>query len=178
MEMRSRWLAFLAIGLGAAFGYLAASGQWHSMANAELQAPVKGVLAQGAPAAAKTETDKLDRTRLPIPEPQHEPVTQLDVRRATAPPRFEVTAPKGAPNIVIVLLDDMGFAHPSTFGGAIAMPTLDRLARNGLRYNNMHVTALCSPTRAALLTGRNHHSRRKEALYAADGSLRGLRRAH
>lgn len=67
-------------------------------------------------------------------------------------------APKGAPNVVIVLIDDMGFGQPSTFGGPIAMPTLDRLANEGLRYNNFHVTALCSPTRMALLTGRNHHT--------------------
>jgi arylsulfatase len=95
---------------------------------------------------------------LPVPEPQLPAITKLDVRRAQAPPRFEVRAPKGAPNVVIVLIDDMGFAHPSTFGGAIAMPTLDRLAAAGLRYTNLHVTALCSPTRAALLTGRNHHT--------------------
>jgi arylsulfatase len=111
-----------------------------------------GVGAQGeAPLA-------LPRTILPIPEPQRAPITEMDVRKAKAPPRFEVKAPKGAPNVVTVLIDDMGFAHPSTFGGAIAMPTLDRLAASGLRYNNMHVTALCSPTRAALLTGRNHHT--------------------
>jgi arylsulfatase len=111
-----------------------------------------GVCAQGeAPLA-------LQRTVLPIPEPQRATITEMDVRKAKAPPRFEVKAPKAAPNVVIVLIDDMGFAHPSTFGGAIAMPTLDRLAASGLRYNNMHVTALCSPTRAALLTGRNHHT--------------------
>jgi arylsulfatase len=101
---------------------------------------------------------KIDRTVLPIPEPKRATITELDVRNAKAPPRFEVKAPKGAPNVVIVLLDDMGFAHPSTFGGGIAMPTLDRLAAQGLRYNNMHVAALCSPTRAALITGRNHHT--------------------
>lgn len=100
----------------------------------------------------------LDRAVLPIPAPTHPPIETLDVRNAKAPPRFEVKAPKDAPNVVIVLIDDMGFAHPSTFGGAIAMPTLDRLARTGVRYSNFHVTALCSPTRAALLTGRNHHT--------------------
>ncbi|WP_371280058.1 arylsulfatase [Dokdonella sp.] len=84
--------------------------------------------------------------------------TELDVRHAEPPPRFEVKAPENAPNVVIVLVDDMGFGQPSTFGGAISMPTLDRLASGGLRYNNLHVTALCSPTRAALLTGRNHHT--------------------
>jgi arylsulfatase A-like enzyme len=107
---------------------------------------------------AASMADKFDRTILPIPEPKRALITELDVRNAKAPPRFEVKAPKGAPNVVIVLLDDLGFAHPSTFGGAIAMPTLDRLARGGLRYNNMHVAALCSPTRAALITGRNHHT--------------------
>lgn len=116
--------------------------------------PIVQTLAADAPASAA----KLDRTVLPIPEPKRAPINTLDVRNAKAPPRFEVKAPKGAPNVVVVLIDDMGFGQPSTFGGGIAMPTLDRLADGGLRYNNMHVTALCSPTRAALLTGRNHHS--------------------
>ena len=69
-----------------------------------------------------------------------------------------VQAPKGAPNIVLVLLDDVGFGASSTFGGPYQTPTLDRLAKSGLRYTQFHTTALCSPTRAALLTGRNHHS--------------------
>ncbi len=66
--------------------------------------------------------------------------------------------PPGAPNVVVVLLDDVGFGASSTFGGPIPTPTLDRVANTGLRYNQFHTTALCSPTRAALLTGRNHHS--------------------
>ncbi len=76
------------------------------------------------------------------------------------PPQFPkpVTAPEGAPNIVVILLDDTGFGQYSTFGGGIPSPTLDRLASEGLRYNRFHTTALCSPTRAALLTGRNHHT--------------------
>jgi arylsulfatase A-like enzyme len=69
-----------------------------------------------------------------------------------------VTAPKGAPNVVIVLIDDMGFGVPSSFGGPVAMATLDKLAESGLRYKNFHTTALCSPTRAALKSGRNHHT--------------------
>ncbi len=69
-----------------------------------------------------------------------------------------VQAPKGAPNIVLILLDDVGFGASSTFGGPCQTPTLDRLARGGLRYTQFHTTALCSPTRAALLTGRNHHT--------------------
>lgn len=70
----------------------------------------------------------------------------------------EVEPPKNAPNILIILTDDVGFGASSTFGGPISTPTFDRLAKAGLRYNNFHTTALCSPTRAALITGRNHHS--------------------
>src|SRR5512139_3433243 len=70
----------------------------------------------------------------------------------------EIEAPKSAPNIVLILLDDVGFGASSTFGGAIETPTLEQLAKGGLRYTQFHTTALCSPTRAALLTGRNHHS--------------------
>src|SRR5450755_106642 len=69
-----------------------------------------------------------------------------------------VEAPKGAPNILVILTDDVGFGASSTFGGPIPTPTMDRLAKNGLRYTAFHTTALCSPTRAALLSGRNHHS--------------------
>ncbi len=69
-----------------------------------------------------------------------------------------IQVPRGAPNIVLVLLDDVGFGASSTFGGPIETPTLERLAKSGLRYTQFHTTALCSPTRAALLTGRNHHS--------------------
>ncbi len=99
----------------------------------------------------------LDRTVLPIAEPPVASITEMDARRATAPARFEVKAPDGAPNVVIVLIDDIGFGHSSAFGGPIRMPTLEKLASRGLRYNRFHTTALCSPTRTALLTGRNHH---------------------
>jgi arylsulfatase len=98
-----------------------------------------------------------DRTVLPIPEPTHVHSTVLDARNATPPSRFEVSAPANAPNVLIVLIDDMGFGQSSAFGGPINMPTVQRLANQGLRYNQFHTTALCSPTRAALLTGRNHH---------------------
>jgi len=81
----------------------------------------------------------------------------LDARDAKPPPRFQITAPAGAPNVLIVLIDDMGFGMPSAFGGPVRMPTADRLASQGLRYNQFHTTALCSPTRTALLSGRNHH---------------------
>jgi arylsulfatase len=98
-----------------------------------------------------------DRTVLPIPAPEYPHSTVLDARKATPPPRFEVKAPADAPNVLIVLLDDFGFGQSSAFGGPIHMPTVDRLATNGLRYNRFHTTSMCAPTRLALLTGRNHH---------------------
>lgn len=107
---------------------------------------------------------ELDRTVLPIVEPEPDPISTLDARDAKAPPRFAVTAPQGAPNVVIVLIDDIGFGHSSAFGGPIHMPTLDKLAKNGLRYNRFHTTALCSPTRVALLTGHNHHANNAGAI--------------
>jgi arylsulfatase A-like enzyme len=81
----------------------------------------------------------------------------LDARNATAPPRFAVTAPDGAPNVLVILIDDMGFGMSDAFGGPIHMPNATRLANDGLRYNQFHTTALCSPTRSALMSGRNHH---------------------
>jgi len=101
---------------------------------------------------------KLDRSILPIQPPASEPITEMDARNVTQPEIFEIKPPEGAPNIVIVLIDDIGFGATTTFGGAIETPTFDRLADNGLRFNRFHTTALCSPTRASLLSGRNHHN--------------------
>ena len=109
-------------------------------------------------ASAVSAQDQLDRTSLPIAEPKPPTYKELDARNAKPPARFEVKAPKGAPNVVIVLIDDVGFGGPSTFGGPIRTPTMDQLAQSGLRFNNFHTTALCSPTRNALKTGRNHHT--------------------
>jgi arylsulfatase A-like enzyme len=111
------------------------------------------------PVSAQTSgtADGLDRKVLPIPEPTPPTITEMDARKAKAPPRFEVKAPAHAPNVLIILIDDIGFGHASTFGGPIQMPTLQSLADHGLRYNRFHTTSLCSPTRTALLTGRNHH---------------------
>jgi arylsulfatase A-like enzyme len=95
---------------------------------------------------------------IPTPDPEFKGKigeTLKDSIPSYPPP---VKAPQGAPNVLVILLDDVGFGHTSTFGGPVPTPTLDRLAKNGLKYNRFHTTALCSPTRAALLTGRNHHS--------------------
>ena len=113
--------------------------------------------AQPPPTQAAGAAATIDRTILPIPEPTPPTIDVLDARDVIPPARFEVKAPPNAPNVLIVLLDDMGFGQPSAFGGPIHMPTFEQLASEGLRYNQFHTTALCSPTRVALLTGRNHH---------------------
>jgi arylsulfatase len=102
-------------------------------------------------------TYSMDRTVLPIQPPVSVPVTEMDARNVEKPPIFSITPPDGAPNVVIVLIDDIGFAATTPFGGAIETPTFERLANEGLRFNMFHTTALCSPTRASLLSGRNHH---------------------
>ena len=95
---------------------------------------------------------------LPFPEPPSASVAGKTLKDSTHQWRqAESHLPKDAPNIVIFMTDDAGFAHPSTFGGPVHTPTLDRLAAAGISYNAFHTTAMCSPTRAALLTGRNHH---------------------
>src|SRR4051794_32019088 len=96
--------------------------------------------------------------RLPQPDPPFGGVA--DRTLAGSKPDFPApaSAPKGAPNVLLVLIDDAGFGNPSTFGGPCQTPMLSKLAGEGLRYNRFHVTALCSPTRAALLSGRNHHA--------------------
>lgn len=115
-------------------------------------------LTAGCAATAMAQTG-IDRTVLPVPEPKYPHSTVLDVRNAPPPPpRFEVKAPAGAPNVLIILVDDFGFGQSSTFGGPIAMRTADRLASNGLKYNQFHTAALSSPSRMGLLTGRNHHT--------------------
>ncbi len=108
-------------------------------------------------ATAATAQTGPDRTVLPIPDPKYPPSAVLDVRKATPPPRFEVKAPPGAPNVIIVLIDDLGFAGTSTYGGPISTPTFEGLASQGLIYNNFHTTAVSSPTRSAIKSGRNHH---------------------
>lgn len=145
MSRSSICAAALLIAGGALWGWVATRDHREGQTLAQEKTAPKGV------------TSKLDRTILPIPEPKTEPITVLDARNAKAPPRFQVKPPAGAPNVLIVLIDDMGFGQSSAFGGPIHMPTLERMAKGGLKYNQFHTTALCSPTRAALLSGRNHH---------------------
>jgi hypothetical protein len=108
----------------------------------------------GSPSATTTISGK----QLPPPDPKFGGVIKERASQSKAwwPPR--VVPPKGAPNVLLIMTDDDGFGSPSTFGGVIPTPALDRIAKNGLRYTNFHSTSLCSPTRAAIITGRNHHS--------------------
>ncbi len=108
----------------------------------------------GSPGATTTITGK----QLPPPDPKFGGVIKNDALQSKAWWAPRVVPPKQAPNILLIMTDDSGFGVPSTFGGVIPTPTMDRIAKAGLRYNNIHSTALCSPTRAALITGRNHHS--------------------
>jgi arylsulfatase A-like enzyme len=101
-----------------------------------------------------------DRTVLPIPDKPYEGELPLDAKDPNAkfPPIEELRPPKGAPNVLVILIDDVGFGASSAFGGPCETPNFEKLASGGLRYNRFHTTALCAPTRRALLTGRNHHS--------------------
>ena len=133
MNRRKLFISSARAALAAAFG----SSWFRNTAQAQTSQPASTSV------SAATASD---RTVLPVPEPEYPPITELDARNAKAPPRFEVKAPKGAPNVVVILLDNFGFGDGSTFGGPIQMPTLDRLAATGLRYNNFKVTPLCSPS--------------------------------
>jgi arylsulfatase len=108
----------------------------------------------GSPSASTT----IPGNQLPAPAPKFGGVIKEDAKNSKAwwPPR--IAPPKGAPNVLLIQIDDSGFATASTFGGVIPSPTLDKLAANGLRYTQMHNAALCSPTRAATISGRNHHT--------------------
>ena len=141
--MRSRfiWPTLLAL-IGLSLGSLVASGERAETLGQEPQA--RAAVADGQ--------------QLPKPDPVFKGKIGETYRDSTPDYPQPVTAPKGAPNVLLVLLDDVGFGMCSTFGGPVPTPHLDKLAKNGLIYNQFHTTALCSPTRAALLTGRNHHS--------------------
>jgi arylsulfatase len=108
----------------------------------------------GSPSATTT----IEGKQLPPPDPKFGGVIKENAAQSKAWWAPRVVPPKGTPNVLLIMTDDVGFAAPSTFGGVIPTPALDRIAKAGLRYTQFHSTALCSPTRAALITGRNHHS--------------------
>jgi arylsulfatase A-like enzyme len=108
----------------------------------------------GSPGATTT----IDGKQLRPPPPKFGGVIEEKASESKAWWAPRVVPPKGAPNVLLIMTDDVGFSAPSTFGGVIPTPALDRIAAQGLRYTNFHSTALCSPTRAAIITGRNHHS--------------------
>ena len=122
------------------------------LANAAAVAQqVTGTL--GSPSATTTISGK----QLPPPDPKFGGVIKEKASESKAWWAPRVVPPKGAPNVLLIMTDDSGFGAPGTFGGVVPTPALDRIAKSGLRYTNFHSTSLCSPTRAALITGRNHH---------------------
>lgn len=131
--------------------------QWHC--NVLKSMFVIAVAGSSFAHADEGHTFEFDRSVLPVPAPANPTFTELDVRDLDFTPElFRVKAPESAPNVVIVLVDDLGFAGTSTFGGPVSTETFDTLAEEGLRFVNMHTTALCSPTRVALKSGRNPHA--------------------
>ncbi len=113
---------------------------------------------QAAPPGSPGATTSIDGKQLPPPDPPFGGVIKDNALQSKPWWAPRVVPPKGAPNILLIMTDDSGYGVPSTFGGVIPTPALDRIAKAGLRYTQMNSTALCSPTRAALITGRNHHS--------------------
>jgi arylsulfatase A-like enzyme len=118
-------------------------------------APAQKII--GVPGSSSA-TTTIDGKQLPPPDPKFGGVIKEKALQSKAWWAPRIVPPQGAPNVPLIITDDAGFGVPSTFGGVIPTPAMDRVAKNGLRYNNIHSTALCSPTRAALITGRNHHS--------------------
>jgi arylsulfatase len=142
MKKNTAALGALLVVLGVAGGYFAAIAK----------APPRPAAKEEPTAAA------LDRSELPIPDGQFKGAANRTLTGSKPDFPREVTAPKDAPNVLLILVDDAGFGNPSTFGGPCQTTTLTKMAEEGLRYNRFHVVALCSPTRAALLSGRNHHA--------------------
>ncbi len=115
-----------------------------------------GKMTTGEPGSPNA-TTTINGKQLPTPDPAFGGVIGEKATESTAwwPPR--IVPPKGAPNVLLIMTDDVGFGAPITFGGVVPTPAMDRIAKSGLRYTNFHSTSLCSPSRAALITGRNHH---------------------
>lgn len=118
----------------------------------------KSLALTGAILPCLTSAAEPNRLQLPVPDTEPKTYSQLDVRDVKRPEQKKpIAAPEGAPNVLVILIDDVGYSQSALFGGAVEMPTLDALAKNGLIYNQFHTTGISSATRTALLTGRNHH---------------------
>ena len=154
MKPIQKSFVYLVLVAFACAGFLAAcaSQQTGSMMKTEASPQITGKL--GSPSATTTISGK----QLPAPDPAFGGVIKDDALNSKAWWAPTIVPPKEAPNVLLIITDDAGFGVPSTFGGVIPTPTMDRIANEGLRYNRMFSTALCSPTRSALITGRNHHS--------------------
>src|SRR5713101_284463 len=146
--LRSRELCMMKISRS----MLAGAGLLALSCVSALAQQVTGV--PGSPGAITT----IDGKQLPPPDPKFGGVIKENAAQSKPWWAPRVVPPKGAPNVLLIMTDDVGFGAPSTFGGVVPTPALDRIAAQGLRFTNFHSTALCSPTRAALITGRNHHS--------------------
>lgn len=146
--------------LGGLLGYVAAKQRLpFALGAADKPGTQSAVSVQttGTPGSASA-TTTIDGKQLPAPDPKFGGVIKDNAKDSKAWWAPRIVPPKSAPNILLIMTDDVGFGAPSTFGGVIPTPALDRIGKAGLRYINFHSTALCSPTRAALITGRNHHS--------------------
>jgi arylsulfatase A-like enzyme len=156
----SRVTAIIVIAVAALLGFVAASVHISSLlraADGNTSAGAKSPPESGAPGSPGA-TTTISGKQLPPPDPKFGGVIKENAAQSKPWWAPRVVPPKGAPNVLLIMTDDVGFGAPSTFGGIIPTPTLDRVATAGLRYTQFHSTALCSPTRAALITGRNHHS--------------------
>jgi arylsulfatase len=159
---RARIAAALVVAASAVAGYLAATGRPNMLVAAPDDG--KGTVREKAPADKPPQpgdpgyTQSIDGRYLPPPPAKFGGVINMSARDSKPywPP--QVVPPKGAPNVLLIMTDDQGYGVSGTFGGVIPTPNMDRVAKTGLRYTQFHSTALCSPTRAALITGRNHHS--------------------
>ena len=155
-----RTQAVAAVVIGGLIGWLTASGRLAKTFAQDKKAessPTAQIQTTGTPGSPSA-TTTIDGKQLPPPPLPFRGVIKEEAKDSKPywPPR--VVPPKGAPNVLLIMTDDQGYGVSGTFGGVIPTPTMDRLAKVGLRYTQFHSTALCSPTRAALITGRNHHS--------------------
>jgi arylsulfatase len=157
---RVRFVALLVAALGALCGYAAGTGKLSVLVHADepkANPPASGVPAAGAPGSPSA-TTTIDGRYLPNPPAQFGGVITPNAMGSKPYWPAKIVPPKGAPNVLLIMTDDTGFGAASTFGGVIPTPALERVAKMGLRYTCMNSTALCSPSRAALITGRNHHT--------------------